>query len=90
MAAYNNVTVVTPRELDDEDFDAEYFSRTYKPLSNLPTPPPSSRNSATSSPVIGLDDDADDVDSTLLGMFGHCNPYSSFAFSYPSPPPMYL
>jgi hypothetical protein len=67
MAAYN-VAVVTPREVDDDELDLEYFSRTYKPLSNLPTPPPSSRNSASSSPVIGLDDDAD-VDSTLLGMF---------------------
>lgn len=69
MAPYN-VAVVTPREVDDDELDLEYFSRTYKPLSNLPTPPPSSRNSASSSPVIGLDDDAD-VDSTLLGPAVH-------------------
>lgn len=66
MAPYS-VRIVTPSEVDDEDFDLEYFSRTYKPLSNLPTPPPSSRNSASCSPVIGVDDDTD-VHSELLGM----------------------
>ncbi|KUI68786.1 hypothetical protein VM1G_04422 [Cytospora mali] len=69
MAPYN-VSVVTPSDIDDEDFDLEYFSRTYKPLSNLPTPPPSSRNSASCSPIIGVDDDAD-VESTLLGPAVH-------------------
>ncbi|KAJ4300374.1 hypothetical protein N0V88_003048 [Collariella sp. IMI 366227] len=33
---------------DDFEFDEEYFSRTYQPLSNLPTPPPSSRESLAS------------------------------------------
>lgn len=66
MAPYT-VKADTPRDVEDDDFDFEYFSRTYKPLSNLPTPPPSSRNSASSSPVLGLDND-EFVDSTLLGM----------------------
>lgn len=66
MAPYN-AKVDSPRDVEDDDFDFEYFSRTYKPLSNLPTPPPSSRNSASSSPVLGLDND-EFVDSSLLGM----------------------
>lgn len=67
MASYNP-KAVSSRDFDDEDdFDFEYFTRTYKPLSNLPTPPPSNRNSVTSSPVLG-DDDAD-ADTSLLGMF---------------------
>lgn len=55
------------RDFDDDDFDFEYFSRTYKPLSNLPTPPPSNRNSVASSPVLGDDDDLN-ADTALLGM----------------------
>lgn len=40
---------------DDFDFDEEYFERTYRPLSNLPTPPPSSKNSSASqSPVVEM------------------------------------
>ena len=67
MAPYS-AKVVTPRDVEDDDFDFEYFSRTYKPLSNLPTPPPSSRNSASPSPVLGLDND-EFADSRLLGTF---------------------
>ncbi|RYP51982.1 hypothetical protein DL768_002778 [Monosporascus sp. mg162] len=33
---------------DDFEFDEAYFRQFYKPLSNLPTPPPSSRNSSAS------------------------------------------
>lgn len=66
MASYNP-KVGSPRDIDDDDFDFEYFSRTYKPLSNLPTPPPSTRNSVSSSPVLGEEDQ--NVDTTLLGMF---------------------
>lgn len=66
MASYNP-KVVSSRDFDDDDFDFEYFSRTYKPLSNLPTPPPSNRNSVTSSPVLGEEDA--NTDSNLLGMF---------------------
>lgn len=76
MAAFNS-SLATPRDFDDDDdFQHEYFSRTYRPLSNLPTPPPSSRNSASCSPVLGLDDDTD-VDSELLGMSSFAVPVRS-------------
>ncbi|KAJ4411273.1 hypothetical protein N0V82_009057 [Gnomoniopsis sp. IMI 355080] len=68
MASYNP-KVVSSRDFDDDDFDFEYFSRTYKPLSNLPTPPPSNRNSVTSSPVLGEEDA--NADSSLLGPAVH-------------------
>lgn len=68
MASYNP-KVVSSRDFDDDDFDFEYFSRTYKPLSNLPTPPPSNRNSVTSSPVLGEEYDDANVDDSLLGMY---------------------
>lgn len=68
MASYNP-KVVSSRDFDDDDFDFEYFSRTYKPLSNLPTPPLSNRNSVTSSPVLGEEDDDVNVDDNLLGMY---------------------
>jgi len=56
---------------DDFDFDEEYFMRTYRPLSNLPTPPPSSRNSsATYSPKTLLEDGGL-LDSALLGPAVH-------------------
>ena len=53
---------------DDEfDFDEEYFSRTYQPLSNLPTPPPSSCNSwGTQTPTSTLEE-GDLLQSALLG-----------------------
>jgi hypothetical protein len=55
---------------DDEfEFDEEYFASTYRPLSNLPTPPPSSKNSsAFQSPQITIDD-GETLESTLLGLF---------------------
>lgn len=68
MASYNP-KVVSSRDFDDDDFDFEYFSRTYKPLSNLPTPPPSNRNSVSSSPVLGEEDQDATVDASLLGMY---------------------
>ncbi|KAL1901874.1 hypothetical protein Sste5346_001578 [Sporothrix stenoceras] len=41
-------------EEDDDDFDEDYFSSTYRPLSNLPTPPPSSHTSSLAqSPYAG-------------------------------------
>ncbi|KAL2023053.1 hypothetical protein VTK56DRAFT_3963 [Thermocarpiscus australiensis] len=56
---------------DEFDFDEEYFSRTYQPLSNLPTPPPSSRDSlATQSPRFLLED-GELLDSALLGPAVH-------------------
>ncbi|KAM7217538.1 hypothetical protein V8F06_007048 [Rhypophila decipiens] len=52
---------------DDEfDFDDEYFTRTYQPLSNLPTPPLSSNTSAAQSPK-SLLQDGGLLESELLG-----------------------
>jgi hypothetical protein len=51
---------------DDFEFDESYFRKFYKPLSNLPTPPPSSRNSsATQSPRMVAEDT--EIDASLLG-----------------------
>ena len=53
-------------EDDDEDdgLDEDYFASTYRPLSNLPTPPPSSR-----SPLVQPPSDQDAaLESSLLGM----------------------
>lgn len=64
-AAKALVDTMSMDELDAED--QLYF--TYRPLSNLPTPPPSSRNSsAEQSPKAGLDDD-DQLLDRFLGMF---------------------
>lgn len=54
---------------DDSDFefDEEYFARTYQPLSNLPTPPPSSRNSSVPQSPRSLVEDGGLLDSELLG-----------------------
>jgi hypothetical protein len=58
----------SPDYSDDEfDFDEEYFSRTYQPLSNLPTPPPSSRESLASQRPRALLEDGGLLDSALLG-----------------------
>lgn len=65
MAPYKS-KADSPRDVDEDDFDFEYFTRTYKPLSNLPTPPASSRNSVTSSPV--LDEVDEDINPDLFGM----------------------
>ncbi|KAI0017497.1 hypothetical protein F4780DRAFT_588792 [Xylariomycetidae sp. FL0641] len=56
---------------DDFEFDEAYFRQFYKPLSNLPTPPPSSRSSsATQSPRFTTDD-VDCVNSQYLGPAAH-------------------
>ncbi|PSS00637.1 hypothetical protein BD289DRAFT_360898 [Coniella lustricola] len=70
MASYNP-NIVASRDVDDDDYDFDfaYFAGTYKPLSNLPTPPPSCRNSVTSSPVLGEWDE--NVDLDLLGPAVH-------------------
>ncbi|AEO66903.1 b7c05c74-08ff-427c-8b50-fef07a3e98a2 [Thermothielavioides terrestris] len=58
----------SPEYSDDEfDFDEEYFSRTYQPLSNLPTPPPSSRESLADQSPHALLEDGGLLDSALLG-----------------------
>ncbi|KAI3317418.1 hypothetical protein HD806DRAFT_515008 [Xylariaceae sp. AK1471] len=56
---------------DDFEFDESYFRQFYKPLSNLPTPPPSTRNSsAAQSPRISHDD-AEGPNSQFLGPAAH-------------------
>ncbi|KAK3906271.1 hypothetical protein C8A05DRAFT_11967 [Staphylotrichum tortipilum] len=58
----------SPDYSDDEfDFDEEYFSRTYQPLSNLPTPPPSSRESLAAQSPRTLLEDGGLLESVLLG-----------------------
>ncbi|KAK4251491.1 hypothetical protein C7999DRAFT_37536 [Corynascus novoguineensis] len=62
----------SPDYSDDEfDFDEEYFSRTYQPLSNLPTPPPSSRESSAGQSPRALLEDGGLLDSALLGPAVH-------------------
>ncbi|KAH7630711.1 hypothetical protein B0T09DRAFT_124034 [Sordaria sp. MPI-SDFR-AT-0083] len=51
----------------DFDFDEEYFARTYQPLSNLPTPPPSSRDSSVPQSPRSLVENGGLLDSELLG-----------------------
>ncbi|KAL2267607.1 hypothetical protein VTJ83DRAFT_4884 [Remersonia thermophila] len=52
---------------DDMDFDEEYFTSTYRPLSNLPTPPPSSRQSQADLSPRSLLEDGGLLDSAFLG-----------------------
>ncbi|KAI0889225.1 uncharacterized protein GGS22DRAFT_68882 [Annulohypoxylon maeteangense] len=56
---------------DDFEFDDAYFRQFYKPLSNLPTPPPSSKNSsATQSPRITAED-VESISQEFLGPAAH-------------------
>ncbi|KAK4126213.1 hypothetical protein N657DRAFT_679186 [Parathielavia appendiculata] len=58
----------SPDFSDDEfEFVEEYFSRTYQPLSNLPTPPPSSHESLANQSPEALLEDGGLLDSALLG-----------------------
>jgi hypothetical protein len=54
---------------DEDDFDEEYFTRTYRPLSNLPTPPPSSRDTSAAQSPKSLLEDGGLLDSALFGWF---------------------
>lgn len=54
---------------DDFEFDDAYFRQFYKPLSNLPTPPPSSKNSsAMQSPRIDPED-VEIINEEFLGLW---------------------
>jgi hypothetical protein len=53
---------------DEADFDDEYFLRTYQPLSNLPTPPPSCRDSIVSLSTKSINEQDELLESALLGM----------------------
>ncbi|GAP84719.1 hypothetical protein SAMD00023353_0800150 [Rosellinia necatrix] len=56
---------------DDFEFDESYFRQFYKPLSNLPTPPPSTRtSSANQSPRVSFDG-TDGANSQFLGPAAH-------------------
>ncbi|KAL7627721.1 hypothetical protein AAE478_001916 [Parahypoxylon ruwenzoriense] len=56
---------------DDFEFDDAYFRQFYKPLSNLPTPPPSSKNSsAIQSPRI-VAEDVGSIGCEFLGPAAH-------------------
>lgn len=59
---------------DDFDIDEEYFARTYRPLSNLPTPPPSSRESSAAQSPKSLLEDGALLESGLLGPFKPLHP----------------
>lgn len=66
---------------DDFEFDESYFRQFYKPLSNLPTPPPSTRaSSANQSPRVSLDD-TEGPNSQYLGQSLRGTYHFSFLFS---------
>lgn len=52
---------------DDLEIDEAYFMRTYRPLSNLPTPPPSSRHSAATQSPKSLLEDGESLQACYLG-----------------------
>ncbi|KAI1102213.1 hypothetical protein F4804DRAFT_275667 [Jackrogersella minutella] len=56
---------------DDFEFDDAYFRQFYKPLSNLPTPPPSSKtSSASQSPRVAAED-VDNFSHEFIGPAAH-------------------
>lgn len=58
-----------PPILDDFDQeDEDFYFATYKPLSNLPTPPPSSCNPSFDSTSQLPFDETESLDDKLLGM----------------------
>ncbi|KAI0478446.1 hypothetical protein GGR56DRAFT_322289 [Xylariaceae sp. FL0804] len=57
---------------DDFEFDEAYFRQFYKPLSSLPTPPPSSRaSSAAQSPLMAAAHGEENLESQFLGPAAH-------------------
>ncbi|GAW18602.1 hypothetical protein ANO14919_080800 [Xylariales sp. No.14919] len=70
MGHQKSFSVAAPVD-DDFEFDESYFRQFYKPLSNLPTPPPSTRtSSANQSPRVSLDD-TEGLNSQFLGPAAH-------------------
>ncbi|KAI3335216.1 hypothetical protein F4824DRAFT_160404 [Ustulina deusta] len=72
MGHTKSFSVALPAPVDDDfEFDESYFRQFYKPLSNLPTPPPSTRNSsANQSPRVSVDD-TEGPNSQFLGPAAH-------------------
>ncbi|CAJ2514117.1 Uu.00g022360.m01.CDS01 [Anthostomella pinea] len=67
----HNKSFSTTVEDDDFEFDEAYFRQFYKPLSNLPTPPPSSRNSSAAQSPQMVAEDAESLNSQFLGPAAH-------------------
>src|ERR1017187_6462771 len=74
-------SLVVDSESEDWEYEESYFLRTYQPLSNLPTPPPSSRGSTAASDCHAecLLEEGEALDPTLLG--------KSCLAVYPNSPP---
>ena len=66
-------------DFDETEFDEDYFDRTYRPLSNLPTPPPSSWDASDACSPGALLEDGELLGSVLLGQF-HLSLCSSSPF----------
>jgi hypothetical protein len=56
----------TDRRPSDDSYIHSYFSKTYEPLSNLPTPPLSAHSNGQVTPPLELNDG---LDPTLLGTY---------------------
>ncbi|KAI2621483.1 hypothetical protein GGS26DRAFT_594499 [Hypomontagnella submonticulosa] len=56
---------------DDFEFDDAYFRQFYKPLSNLPTPPPSSKNSSANQSPRLVTEDAENFNDVFIGPAAH-------------------
>ncbi|KAH7031280.1 uncharacterized protein B0I36DRAFT_349373 [Microdochium trichocladiopsis] len=69
----HNKSFSVSHEDDDFEFDEAYFRTFYKPLSNLPTPPLSSRNSSAGppSPVFAHDVAPEDINAEFIGPAAH-------------------
>lgn len=82
-------------DLDDDLPENSYF--TYRPLSNLPTPPPSSRESCLSQLSCDAVDQDESLQPKFRGKLSHCCiktksdcvaqvPQSTSSTSFPRPP----
>jgi len=70
---HNKSFSVAHADNDDFEFDEAYFRTFYKPLSNLPTPPLSSRTSSIgpASPVFAHDVAPEDINAEFIGPAAH-------------------